>query len=116
MKPYYQDESVTIYHGDCRDILPEIELCDFAWTDPPYNVGKNYGIWDDSLSNEAYLLFCKEWIEELKRLSQGMAIYLPTKYALSYWQLLGQGFHQIILPWTPEGAIRSGFKIGRAHV
>lgn len=36
MKPYYQDSAVTIYHGDCREILPLIELVDFVFTDPPY--------------------------------------------------------------------------------
>ncbi len=38
MKPYYQDEKygITIYHGDCRDILPELESVDLVLTDPPY--------------------------------------------------------------------------------
>ncbi len=37
-KPYYQDKSVTIYHGDCRDIMGtfEAESVDMIWTDPPY--------------------------------------------------------------------------------
>jgi DNA modification methylase len=40
--PYYQDEAVTIYHGDCRDILPKLNIMsDLVVTDPPYGV--NYG-------------------------------------------------------------------------
>lgn len=36
MNPYYQDNSVTIYHGDCREILPTLEPVDLVLTDPPY--------------------------------------------------------------------------------
>ncbi len=42
MKPYFQDDAVTIYHGDCREVLPELSA-DIVITDPPYNAGKNYG-------------------------------------------------------------------------
>lgn len=44
MKPYYDHAGITIYHGDCRLILPELPKCDLLLTDPPYNVdftGKN---------------------------------------------------------------------------
>ena len=35
MKPYYQDSMVTIYHGDCRKVLPELETtCESLLTDP----------------------------------------------------------------------------------
>ena len=37
--PYFQDEAVTIYHGDCRDILPLLEPVDLVLTDPPYGIG-----------------------------------------------------------------------------
>lgn len=38
MKPYFQDDAVTIYHGDCREILPQLvrESVDLVLTDPPY--------------------------------------------------------------------------------
>ncbi len=39
MKPYYQHQGITIYHGDCREILPEIERVDLVLTDPPYGIG-----------------------------------------------------------------------------
>ena len=34
MNPYYQDEVVTIYHADCRDVLPRLEAVDSIITDP----------------------------------------------------------------------------------
>ena len=37
MKPYYQDKWVTIYHGDCREILPQLDKVDLVLTDPPYS-------------------------------------------------------------------------------
>jgi len=41
IKPYYQDELVAIYHGDCRDILPQLFEVDLVLTDPPYGVTQN---------------------------------------------------------------------------
>tara|TARA_Y100000310_G_scaffold338319_2_gene427635 strand:- start:1470 stop:2144 length:675 start_codon:yes stop_codon:yes gene_type:complete len=51
MKPYYQDEWVTIYHRDCREVLPELPKVDLVFTDPPYGVsykkvGEEYMIGD----------------------------------------------------------------------
>ena len=55
MKPYYQDEAVTIYHGDCRDVLPTLGPgADLVLTDPPYNAGKDYGAASDAIPPEVY--------------------------------------------------------------
>lgn len=40
IKPYYQDDYVTLYHGDCRDILPHLEPVDLVLTDPPYGIAR----------------------------------------------------------------------------
>ena len=50
MKPYYQDEWVTIYHGDCREILPQLPKVDLVLTDPPYGV--DYAEWDEGVDGE----------------------------------------------------------------
>jgi DNA modification methylase len=39
MRPYYQDSAVTIYHGDCREIVPTLGRFDLLLTDPPYGIG-----------------------------------------------------------------------------
>jgi DNA modification methylase len=43
MKPYFQDDAVTIYHGDCREILPLLSKVDLVLTDPPYGIGEANG-------------------------------------------------------------------------
>ena len=37
--PYYQHAGITIYHGDCREVLPALGPVDSLITDPPYGVG-----------------------------------------------------------------------------
>ena len=39
-KPYHEEPGITIYHGDCRSILPEIPAgsVDLVLTDPPYGI------------------------------------------------------------------------------
>lgn len=41
MAPYYEDGSVTIYHGDCREILPGL-IFDLCVTSPPYDKLRDY--------------------------------------------------------------------------
>ena len=43
LKPYYQDDAVTIYHGDCREIMPQLGRFDLLLTDPPYDVHAGKG-------------------------------------------------------------------------
>ena len=56
MKPYYQDEWVKIYHGDCREILPTLEKVDLVLTDFPYGNNTAYGVYDDTEDNLILLI------------------------------------------------------------
>lgn len=53
VKPYYSDNSVVIFHGDCLNILPQLEPVDLVLTDPPYGIGLdmvlNHGTTDRSI-------------------------------------------------------------------
>ncbi len=48
-KPYYHDAraGITIYNGDCREILPLLPKADLILTDPPYGLGERWtgGTW-----------------------------------------------------------------------
>jgi len=61
VEPYYQDDLVTLYHGDAREILPALSdaSADLVLTDPPYGVGK--AAWDDS--------FPTFWLEDAARIA-----------------------------------------------
>lgn len=77
MTPYYEHGGITIYHGDCREVLPYIPQCDLLLTDPPYGIGeargknksrtkaakaKDYGValWDDAPPPRWLLEFARE--------------------------------------------------------
>jgi modification methylase len=43
VKPYYEQDGIVIYHGDCREVLPSLPLVDLVFTSPPYNLGNTSG-------------------------------------------------------------------------
>lgn len=49
MKPYYEDDSVTLYHGDALKVLQSLpdSSVDSVVTDPPYGLGFMGKAWDD---------------------------------------------------------------------
>jgi len=61
-KPYYDHDGITIYHGDCRDVLPHLSGVDLVLTDPIYNRKMDYGpdVNDDRPRGE-YVEWLKSW-------------------------------------------------------
>jgi DNA modification methylase len=71
MKPYYETELGKLYHGDCLEIMPQLEPIDLVVTSPNYNNWRNrrtqakrkkywqrtnivYGICQDKQTDEDY--------------------------------------------------------------
>jgi site-specific DNA-methyltransferase (adenine-specific) len=66
MKPYYEHAGITIYHGDCREILPGLEMADAVVTDPPFGISWARATWEDSM--EAYPELMRWLVAECNRL------------------------------------------------
>jgi site-specific DNA-methyltransferase (adenine-specific) len=99
MKPYYQDDAVTIYHGDCREVLPTLGSVDLVLTDPPYN-GKHIGAHSKQYAGRVgpmpeaeYQALCTTWFAQAEKLapcllfSSGIANvwrYPPARWMLCW--------------------------------
>lgn len=85
MKPYYQDDAVTIFHGRWEDVLPELDEADVGFVDPPYNYGFDYGEGhDDSMPPDEYETWCGSWFD-LMRERSGHLLVTPGHGNLGQW-------------------------------
>lgn len=71
--PQQRIEPDTVHHGDCVTFLDRATelhpdgLFDLAFADPPYNLAKNYGDYDDERADEHYVRWCNEWLAGMAR-------------------------------------------------
>jgi DNA modification methylase len=83
--PYYRDDWCTIYHGDCRDVLPGVVgVADLVLTDPPYNAKKVYDIYRDDLPADEYEAWCASWWP-LCRQAAPRAVLFPGHGNIGMW-------------------------------
>ena len=61
--------SLSIIAGDALKVLKSVpgNSVDLIIADPPYNLGKNYGNNNDSMSFDQYLDFSRSWLKEIDR-------------------------------------------------
>lgn len=69
MTPHYADDVVTLYHGDCLDVLRELPdaSADAVVTDPPYALEFMGKTWDGWSTPAAFQEWCGVWAAECRR-------------------------------------------------
>jgi DNA modification methylase len=85
----WQSGDVTLYLGDCMDVMKGMEdnSVDTVITDPPWNVGKDYGIYKDNLSYEKYTELIKNLKMEWARVTKEnqYCIVLGSEILKQWW-------------------------------
>ena len=89
--PYYQDEFVTLYHGDAFDVLPELGRESFSHciTDPPYILqagssttkGSKTGGWADMMN-------ASHWYAAWYRLAADLIPHSGSIWSFGNWRSL----------------------------
>ena len=105
MKPYFDENGVTIYHGDCRDLLRDMEPGGLVLTDPPYGVtysgNHNLGRGTAPITNDGTRLSLALYREVMPILRADHLLWFTRWDAWpDVWTILGQ-FYPIrgLLVW-----------------
>lgn len=78
MKPYYEQDGISIYHGDCISVLPHLPKSDFALTDPPFAVRDDE--WDVFEDEHEFAYFTGRWLAMCYSLCPVVACFFPDKF------------------------------------
>lgn len=100
MTPYYEDSAVTLYHGDCRDLVTQLHCYDHALTDPPYDEETHAGARSD-LRPAYHVDFA-----HLDDPATVVRLLAPTRWALAFCSTEMLGDYRRAA--GPERWIRSG--------
>jgi len=102
--PYYEHDGITIYHGDCREILPGIQEVGLVLTDPPYGIRVGKQKWFSHQQNQADVYgddesFDPRFLLQIgsKRILWGANHYADKLEASSSW-----------LVWNKIGTMKRG--------
>ena len=76
---FHEEPGIQLYCGDCRDVLPllDAEGVDLVLTDPPYNVGKDYGAYDDDQPPADYVKWLGGILAECERVTRDGVVFFP---------------------------------------
>ncbi|SFI89132.1 DNA-methyltransferase [Planctomicrobium piriforme] len=112
----------TIHHQDCIAGMQELEAgsVDLAFADPPFNIGFDYDVYDDSREHEQYLDWSRNWISQVHRVLKPDGTFwlaIGDEYAAEL-KLLGKeiGFHcRSWVIWYYTFGVNCKYKFTRSH-
>jgi len=99
LRPYHEEPAVTIYHGDCRQIVPLLGNFDLLLTDPPYGLNV-----DRTMSKQGGTQYGKAAAAKRHYEATGWDESAPPRWVLemlrasSKWQILWGGNYYDALP------------------
>jgi site-specific DNA-methyltransferase (adenine-specific) len=111
--PYYQDDAVTIYHGDCLDLFPVWDLAGGVMvTDPPYGIGYETGRHDGerfptSIAND-HSTEVRDDVLALWAPRPSVVFGSPRAESVAgskstlIWHKPGSGMGDLDMPWKPD--------------
>lgn len=90
------DKVIDNQHIICGDALEELqkiasESIDLIVTDPPYNLNKDYGKFQDKLEFDEYIEFSKLWLREAKRVLKKngtIYVFMGMRYISYIYEIL----------------------------
>ena len=135
MTPYYSHAGITIYHGDCREILPTLPKADLVLTDPPYGIasvwkggfGHGWGNaqdqaimrnqWDHQPPTEETIKRVVSWGQDAIIWGGNYFSGLPVSRGWLVWNKPERGFSlsEAELAWTSRSAVVRVFDAPRSE-
>jgi site-specific DNA-methyltransferase (adenine-specific)/modification methylase len=99
--------AAELYCGDCLDILPTIK-CDSLITDPPYNVGKDYGTHKDKMPAEEYIAWMEKIIKIAVEISERQ-VFIAPRYKMKEFLIMMPKCHIVVVRRGAAGPFREGW-------
>lgn len=98
------DKRIKTINGNALNELGKLKSgsIDLIVTDPPYNLGKNYGNNNDSLGKAEYIEFTKAWIKEAVRILKpngSLYIFMGVRFISHLYLILEEDFNLKFNSW-----------------
>lgn len=111
MTPYYDEDGITIYHGDCRDYKTLIVGADVLLTDPPYGIDYASGMPNalPGIMGDSNLVL-RDWLLDHWNLAKAWAVFGSWKQfkpaavrTVLIWEKGDHvGMGDLSMPWRPN--------------